>query len=255
MAKAKTNRAMTDAEPQAGVSGGRAFDDTPTPPFNIAQQIALQLAREILAGDIPEGSKLSEEQLAKRFGVSRGPIRDAIGILERNVFVRWPPRRSALVNSTSRNEIEQLFHVRANVLGLTAWYAAKNAEPAEVEKLRHAIDVLEQQNKRHPGDVEGFYTCNHAVWRILTKSAHARTIEHIVLMIAGSPIWQLAVRDKIRGSATAFSGMPIVTAWHTVADAMSRRDAETARTAAESILMTTWSFIAETFPTDNDQSD
>ena len=48
---------------------------------NAAVRVASQLRSEILEGDIAAGSRLSQQSIAERFGVSRIPVRDALQIL------------------------------------------------------------------------------------------------------------------------------------------------------------------------------
>ncbi|MEE3099062.1 MAG: GntR family transcriptional regulator, partial [Pseudomonadota bacterium] len=118
--------ALTAAEPAAplrpaGAPGlGLAPGDLPgaeAPPLTLPEQIAVSLARDIVNGRFAGGEKLSEAKLAERFHVSRGPIRDAIELLERNMFVYSRPRRSARVASMTRYAIRQVFDMRALLSG------------------------------------------------------------------------------------------------------------------------------------------
>ena len=50
--------------------------------FTIAEQVFEKLQKAIVEGEIPAGSKISEPVLAKQFGISRGPLREALSRLE-----------------------------------------------------------------------------------------------------------------------------------------------------------------------------
>ena len=69
-----------------------------TPVRTIREQIADQLRADILSGNLPRGSKLREQHLAQRFGVSRGPIRDVLMQLGQQGLVMSEPNCGARVS-------------------------------------------------------------------------------------------------------------------------------------------------------------
>ena len=94
---------MTDEDNERG----RSFA-----PRTIPEQVAEELGAEIIAGRRKAGERLVELDLAQDFGVSRGPIREAIRILERRRLVELLPRRGAYVRPLSLKSIADLFNVR-----------------------------------------------------------------------------------------------------------------------------------------------
>jgi len=81
-------------------------------PRTLPEQVAEELGAEIIAGSRKSGERLIEIELAQSFGVSRGPIREAIRILERRRLVDFNPRRGAYVRPLSLKSIADLFDVR-----------------------------------------------------------------------------------------------------------------------------------------------
>lgn len=71
-----------------------------------------QMRNMILTGEMPLGSKISEVELAERFGVSRGPIRESLRSLEHLGLVVREPRRPAHVVSLRVSDVEELFTLR-----------------------------------------------------------------------------------------------------------------------------------------------
>jgi len=74
--------------------------------------IAAQLRQEILRGQVSPGSALRQEALAKRFSVSRIPVREALRALERDGLVAVHPNRGAYVVELSVEQIEEITDLR-----------------------------------------------------------------------------------------------------------------------------------------------
>lgn len=83
----------------------------PTYP-NLTALAYLQVKQFILEGALKEGSKLTEESLAKQLGISKSPVREALNRLESEGLVSIEPRRGAFVRTFSLQEACDLFDVR-----------------------------------------------------------------------------------------------------------------------------------------------
>lgn len=66
----------------------------------------------ILVGDLPAGIRLIEEEVAAHLGVSRGPVREALGILRDEGLVTIAPRRGAIVTGLTAQDIDDLYDLR-----------------------------------------------------------------------------------------------------------------------------------------------
>lgn len=95
-----------------------------------------RLSEAIVSGEFAAGSKLSEPRLAARFGVSRGPLREAIRRLEERKLVTRTLRQGVRVIVPSRTAAIELFEIREVLEGLAAREAALRRTPAEIEELR-----------------------------------------------------------------------------------------------------------------------
>jgi DNA-binding GntR family transcriptional regulator len=104
----------------------------------LVDSIFEQLSEAIVQGEFEPGSKLSEPRLAARFGVSRGPLREAIRRLEERNLVTRAPRQGVRVIVPSRTAAIELFKIREVLEGLAAHEAAKNRTPEEIDEL-HAM--------------------------------------------------------------------------------------------------------------------
>ena len=79
----------------AVAAGGRPRDKYRT----LNQIVAEQLTDEIVTGSLAPGTKLNEPEVAATYGVSRGPVREALRILEGNGLVRIVTGKGATVTS------------------------------------------------------------------------------------------------------------------------------------------------------------
>ncbi|HEY7203793.1 MAG TPA: GntR family transcriptional regulator, partial [Methylomirabilota bacterium] len=76
------------------------------------------LREEILAGKLAGGARLKQEELARRFRISRMPVRDALLRLHAEGLVRIEPNRSVVVTRLAPIEVQELFEIRSVLEGL-----------------------------------------------------------------------------------------------------------------------------------------
>jgi DNA-binding GntR family transcriptional regulator len=109
-------------------------------------ELAVQRLRsEILSGALVPGERLVEEQLTRRFGTSRAPLREAMRLLGQQGLVEHLPRRGVRVAQLSARDIEELFSLR-DVLERFALRSALDAgpEPRLLDGLRVAVEEMER---------------------------------------------------------------------------------------------------------------
>ena len=93
------------------------------------------LQEAIISHVLQPGQRLTEEQLAGLFSVSRTPVREAIVRLEAEHFAERIPRRGIVVSRVSRQEIVDVYVVREASDGLAAYLAALHATPTDISRL------------------------------------------------------------------------------------------------------------------------
>ena len=94
-----------------------------------------KLFHAIEIGEIGPGERLLEIELAKRFGVSRTPIREAIRKLESEGIIQHLPRVGAVVRHLGQPEIVELYEMRIVLEATAAEMAAQHASSAELATL------------------------------------------------------------------------------------------------------------------------
>jgi len=93
---------------------------SPRRTLSLSEQIAEQIGEAILREEYRPGASLTETTLAAHYDVSRGPVRDALRILEKEGLVEILPRRGARVTELSIEEVSDIFEIREVLLGLAA---------------------------------------------------------------------------------------------------------------------------------------
>lgn len=116
-----------------------------------SENLTEYLIEAIVGGDIEPGSKISEPELAKRFEVSRGPLREAIMRVEGLGLIERIPHVGARVITFSAEKLLELYSVREALEGMAARLAARHITEEELNGLE---DVLSRHSK-HIDDVEG----------------------------------------------------------------------------------------------------
>jgi DNA-binding GntR family transcriptional regulator len=88
--------------------------------------IVNRLRQEIFEGNYKPGERLIEQSLADQYGVSRGPIREALVQLEREGLAQVIPRRGALVTEVSMAEAREIYTLRGHLEGLAVRLAVEH---------------------------------------------------------------------------------------------------------------------------------
>ena len=134
---------LKQSEEEDGVNPSRASELVPA------------LEQDIVTGKLKPGQKLDEAMLAKRFNVSRTPVREALGKLAASGLVDIRPRRSAVVATISLRELMNMFEMMANLEGICARYAARRITPEEkleliaAQKACTALDLFLMRVNRY----------------------------------------------------------------------------------------------------------
>ena len=107
--------------------------------YSLVELAVERLRRDILSGRTDPGERLVEEQLTKRLGISRAPLREAMRLLAQQGLVEHIPRRGARVATLSDDDVRELYEVR-DVLERHAVAAIPPA--ADLTALRAALEVM-----------------------------------------------------------------------------------------------------------------
>jgi DNA-binding GntR family transcriptional regulator len=123
--------------------------------LTLADRVFGQIQNAIVKGELRAGSKISESELAARYGVSRGPLREALNRLESRQLLVRTPHVGMRVASLSVEELLEIYRVRESLEGLAARLAAENATPDEIAGLKSLLAFHQEQSELQAGT--GYY--------------------------------------------------------------------------------------------------
>jgi DNA-binding GntR family transcriptional regulator len=157
-------------------------------PRTLPDQVADELGAEIVSGRRKAGERLVELDLARDFGVSRGPIREAIRILERRRLVDVFPRRGAYIRPLSLKSVADLFNVRTALSMLAVRTMATSPVESFVDTLARRCDELKAMVELN--DPMAFArTTTRAVKTIARGSGNDLLVE-LLTDLANQTVWE-----------------------------------------------------------------
>jgi DNA-binding GntR family transcriptional regulator len=106
----------------------------------LREQVFQLILSELRSGKFSPGERITEEGLAKRLGVSRTPIREALGQLTKQGILRARPGGGYVVPAPTIEEIRQILAVRALLEPAAVRIAASEYGPEQIEKITDAIE-------------------------------------------------------------------------------------------------------------------
>jgi DNA-binding GntR family transcriptional regulator len=124
------------------------------------------IKEEILSATLPPGELLYESALAKRLGVSKTPVREALRQLTQERFVNVIPRKGYVVGGMSISDVVEVFTLRRLVEPHLAATAARRRTTATMETLR---DALEKAHESRDG-LEAMRD-SHAIHKVIADMA------------------------------------------------------------------------------------
>jgi phosphonate utilization transcriptional regulator len=191
---------------------------------SLAALIEAEVERMIMAGEIAPGDRVNENQLALRFGTSRGPIREALRSLEAGGLVELKPNRGVFVRSITLEEACDIYAVRAGLFGLAGRLCAERLSAADIKALKELLAAMEKAAKAK--DFDAYYPMN--------LKLHEFIIDH-----SGNPVLASHYRDLVKmlhlfraRSLVQGGGLAISNSEHReMVDAIAAKDGERAHRA------------------------
>jgi DNA-binding GntR family transcriptional regulator len=143
----------------------------------LREQVADHLREEILSSRLAPGAELSEVALARSLGISRGPLREALGQLAAEGLVTIVPRRGAVVKRLTRQEFIDAYEVREALESLAIKLAVPRLKMDEKAELHRMAEQMERAARA--GDTGRFFEINRQFHARLVRASGNRKLEEL----------------------------------------------------------------------------
>lgn len=170
--------------------------------LSTVERIRESLENAIVDGRFLPGEKLDPEALAREFGVSRTPIREALQQLETSGLVRVAAKRGTFVSEWSVEQLAERFEMMAEIEASCARLAARRiteAELAELEAVHRSCRDLAER-----GEVDAYYFENSRFHACIYQATHnsflAEEARRLHSMLQPYRRMQLQVRNRMSRS-------------------------------------------------------
>lgn len=185
------------------------------------ERVHAHLREEILTNRLPAGTELQETALAAELGVSRGPLREAIGRLAAEGLVVVRPRRGAVVRALTKEEFLEAYQVREALEVMAARLAAVRLEAEQLSRLEQLTAAMSAHAAA--GEVDAFFEANAAFHTALVEASGNRRLRELYGQVLGQMNRyrrrSLALRGSLRRS---------VAEHRAILEALSARDPDRA---------------------------
>lgn len=189
----------------------------------LREKILENIRDAIISGTLKAGSRVSEPDLAERYGISRTPIREAFRQLESEGFLTVIPRRGAVVSEFSQKDVEEFYAIKSILEGYAARRACAKLTRQQLERLQSINDRLSELAEQN--DIKTFFKIHGDFHDLFIKAADNEKLRELIT--------SLVTRfQRLRLMSLSLPGrMRISVQEHEkIIDAFSRKDAEAAET-------------------------
>jgi DNA-binding GntR family transcriptional regulator len=143
-------------------------------PHSRAVDVERAVAQWILKGELSAGEKLTEQEVAQRLGVSRGPVREAFRALEDLGLVQIEKNRGAFVRKIDLNEAVEIHDVYSVLEELAARTAAGRLSPTQIAELKSLVESMDVASEAE--DLDRFYSLNLSFHQLVVEGSGNRRL-------------------------------------------------------------------------------
>ena len=206
----------------------------------LSRTVADWLARRIIAGDEPPGTRLIETKVAEQAGVSRSPVREALRILAGEGLVELVPRFGAQVARVGVEDVHELYTCRLLLEPRCTGLAVEALGPGDFAELAAVRAAMERAVAA--GDPERFLAENIRYFRTLLGHCPNGTIRELVELT-----WNKAVRYWSIFARLPHYGAVSLVQHAALHEAVRNGDPAAAEAASQAILERALQEIVATF--------
>lgn len=142
---------------------------------SISKQVVRALRQQIFSGQLKPGEKVPESKIAEEMGISRGPVREALMVLEQEGLVETSPRRGSRVARITLTDIREMYTLRALLEGFAVTLFMDAITDERAALLEKALeDLAKAVENKDVIDISRKNLAFHEI--ILVNSNHGRLL-------------------------------------------------------------------------------
>lgn len=211
----------------------------------LAEQLFHRLTEAIMNGDLPLGSKISEPALAKLYGVSRGPLREALHRLQERKLITRSANQGARVIQRTPEMLYHLFTVREALEGMAVREAVLRCSAEEIHRFQESVLSHEAALKALP-ELEPYILSEpHQDFHYLIVHASRNPL---LIELLCSELYPLLRLFRVRSNETLERRQKSVMEHKRILSAIEERDAELAEMLIRRHIAAARQSRAELFP-------
>ncbi|WP_217898964.1 GntR family transcriptional regulator [Oceanicola sp. 22II-s10i] len=194
---------------------------------SLVDAVTERLEAAIIAGELTSGERVREQVLAAEYGISRGPLREAIRRLEGRRLLERIANKGVRVVDLSPRRLDELLKVREALEGMACRLAAERITPDEVAKLRELLTEHGSSSEVQSG--EGYYQ-QSGDFDFHFRIAKASDNEFLISMITGD-LYDLLRVYRYKSSTMTGRATRALEEHHAILDALDAGDPDRAEAA------------------------
>ena len=144
----------------------------------LREKILENIREAIISGSLKAGCKVSEPELAERFGISRTPIREAFRQLESEGYLTVIPRRGAVVSEFNLKEVEDFYAIKSILEGYAARRACERLTDKELDRLESINTRLSELADNNDG--KGFFKLHDEFHAIFINASDNEKLKEMI---------------------------------------------------------------------------
>jgi DNA-binding GntR family transcriptional regulator len=205
-------------------------------PEPLPEQIADHLGHRILRAEFRAGTRLKEIELAAFYRVSRGPIREALRLLERRGLVEVVPRHGARVRSFDMTEVAGIFSIRAVLFGLAVREAVGHRAADLVPRVAEYVRALKASARDMQMSPLEHATLSGNAQRVIAQRSGNAALAAMLEELTGRAFWRMIWNEAPLDFVDRKRRQESARFWTTLLGAIKRGDAAGAEAAARALL-------------------
>ncbi|NPA24230.1 MAG: GntR family transcriptional regulator [Deltaproteobacteria bacterium] len=144
----------------------------------LREKIVEVLRETIIRQKIRPGERITELEVAERFGISRTPIREAFRQLESEGFLTIIPRKGAIVSDIKEQDIRDFYEIKGVLEGYAARQAVSRMTEKDIDRLILLNEEIRECAQRQ--DVSGMTRAHNAFHNLILESCGNHKIQQVV---------------------------------------------------------------------------